>query len=261
MDSENKTRQSVIVLCCCIVCVITAVVCAVLFLSAKQKNDDKITRDKVVVSLGEDKISESQFEFFARLILNQEESTVKELYTSKDKSDKDELKKYTSNFINEYLVRVNEAEKAGVSLTEQEQESLNKQFEEDYEKNKKTDEGELSKEDLLISPISKEGFVSESDGTFTVVLVTELTPELLELGLVREFVSKVQQTRKDNGYEVVDHIKIYVNAGSETNAVLTKFKKDICADTLADDMFVGEVKGGLNVELNGEEICLKLEKV
>lgn len=146
MDSENKTRQSVIVLCCCIVCVITAVVCAVLFLSAKQKNDDKITRDKVVVSLGEDKISESQFEFFARLILNQEESTVKELYTSKDKSDKDELKKYTSNFINEYLVRVNEAEKAGVSLTEQEKESLNKQFDEDYEKNKKTDEGELSKE-------------------------------------------------------------------------------------------------------------------
>ena len=58
-------------------------------------------------------------------------------------------------------------------------------------------EVELAKEDLLIAPISKEGFTSESDGTFTVVLSTEITPELAEIGLVREFVSKVQQTRKD----------------------------------------------------------------
>lgn len=150
MESDNKTRQSVIVLCCCIVCVITAVVCAVLFLSAQQKKDEKADNDRVVASVGKDKITESQFEFFAGLILNQEEDTVLDLYTSKDKSDKDELKKFTSNFINEYLVRVNEAKKAGVTLTEQELESLNKQFDEDYEKNKKTDEGELSKTDFYI---------------------------------------------------------------------------------------------------------------
>ena len=112
MESDNKTRQSVIVLCCCIVCVITAVVCAVLFLSAQQKKDEKADNDRVVASVGKDKITESQFEFFAGLILNQEEDTVLDLYTSKDKSDKDELKKFTSNFINEYLVRVNEAKKA-----------------------------------------------------------------------------------------------------------------------------------------------------
>ena len=150
MESDNKTRQSVIVLCCCIVCVITAVVCAVLFLSAQQKKDEKADNDRVVASVGKDKITESQFEFFAGLILNQEEDTVLDLYTSKDKSDKDELKKFTSNFINEYLVRVNEAKKAGVTLTEQELESLNKQFDEDYEKNKKTDEGELSKTDFYV---------------------------------------------------------------------------------------------------------------
>ena len=150
MESDNKTRQSVIVLCCCTVCVITAVVCAVLFLSAQQKKDEKADNDRVVASVGKDKITESQFEFFAGLILNQEEDTVLDLYTSKDKSDKDELKKFTSNFINEYLVRVNEAKKAGITLTEQELESLNKQFDEDYEKNKKTDEGELSKTDFYI---------------------------------------------------------------------------------------------------------------
>ncbi len=122
-------------------------------------------------------------------------------------------------------------------------------------------EVELSKEDLLISPISKEGFVSESDGTFTVVLVTELTPELLELGLVREFVSKVQQTRKDAGFEVVDHIKIYVNASNETNAVLEKFKAEVCGDTLADEMVVGESADLQVVEINGESVGLKLVKV
>ena len=121
-------------------------------------------------------------------------------------------------------------------------------------------EVELSKEDLLISPISKEGFVSESDGTFTVVLVTELTPELLELGLVREFISKVQQTRKDNGFEVVDHIKIFVNASAETNAVLEKFKAELCEGTLADAVVVGD-DSGADVEVNGESVKLRLEKV
>ena len=122
-------------------------------------------------------------------------------------------------------------------------------------------EVELSKEDLLISPISKEGFVSESDETFTVVLVTELTPALLELGLVREFVSKVQQTRKDAGFEVVDHIRIYVNASNETNAVLEKFKAEVCGDTLADEMIVGESADLQVVEINGESVGLKLVKV
>ena len=120
---------------------------------------------------------------------------------------------------------------------------------------------ELSKEDLLISPISKEGFTSESDGKVTVVLSTELTPELVELGLVREFVSKVQQTRKDNGYEVVDHIKIYVSASSETNAIIEKYKNDICADTLADELFIDEKNDSANVDINGETVKLALEKV
>ena len=122
-------------------------------------------------------------------------------------------------------------------------------------------EVELSKEDLLISPLSKEGFVSESDGKFTVVLDTELTPELVELGLVREFISKVQQTRKDNGYEVTDHIEIYVSASDETNKVLEKYSKDICSGTLANHLKVVIIEDMQDVELNGENIKLKLDKV
>ena len=123
------------------------------------------------------------------------------------------------------------------------------------------EEVELSKEDLLISPLSKEGFVSESDGRFTVVLDTELTPELVELGLVREFISKVQQTRKDSGFEVVDHINIYVNASNETNEILNKYSKDICSGTLADSLETKEVSGMQDIELNSESVKLKVEKV
>ncbi len=117
---------------------------------------------------------------------------------------------------------------------------------------------ELAKEDLLISPISKEGFTSESDGKFTVVLSTEITPELAELGLVREFISKVQQARKDNGFEVVDHIEIYVSASSETNSVFEKYENMICEDTLADKLVVEAKADAQKLDLNGEEINLFL---
>ena len=120
---------------------------------------------------------------------------------------------------------------------------------------------ELTKDDLLISPISKEGFVSESDGENTVILVTELTTELQELGLVREFISKVQQTRKDTGFEVTDHILVYVNSSEEVNAVLEKYSKDICSGTLADKLHVEKHEKSTQVDLNGVNVELYLEKV
>ena len=122
-------------------------------------------------------------------------------------------------------------------------------------------EVELSKEDLLISPISKAGFTSESDGKFTVVLSTELTEELVNLGNVRELISKVQQTRKDNGYEVVDHIKIYVSGSDKFNALVNAFKKDICDDTLADELFVEAKSGAIEIDINGDAVKLYLERV
>ena len=122
-------------------------------------------------------------------------------------------------------------------------------------------EVELSKEDLLISPISKEGFTSESDGTFTVVLSTEITEELAEIGLVREFVSKVQQNRKDSGFEVVDHIEISYVADEETSAILEKYADEIKADTLADKMQVAETAEMTEVDVNGKSVKIALKKV
>ncbi len=64
----------------------------------------------------------------------------------------------------------------------------------------------LTKEDLLIDTAQTEGYVSEGDNGITVVLDTNLTPELLAEGFVRELISKIQTMRKEAGFEVVDHI-------------------------------------------------------
>ena len=67
----------------------------------------------------------------------------------------------------------------------------------------------LGEEDLLIDMAQKEGYVTEADNTVTVVLDTNLTPELIEEGFVRELVSKIQTMRKEADFEVTDHIRVY----------------------------------------------------
>ena len=69
-------------------------------------------------------------------------------------------------------------------------------------------EVELSRDDCLISPAQKPGFVAESDGGMTVVIDTNLTPELIEKGYVREVISKLQTMRKEAGFGVVDRISV-----------------------------------------------------
>ncbi|MBR5786709.1 MAG: peptidylprolyl isomerase [Clostridia bacterium] len=150
MYSENKTRQSIIVLCCCVVCVIAAAVCMAVSLSGKKNSNEEAENEKIVAGIGDLKITESQFEFFAKLILNQEEETVRTLYTSTGISDKDELKKYTSNFVHEYLVRVAEAKSKGIKLSSEEIANLEKQFKEDYENNKEIDSKILSPEEFYV---------------------------------------------------------------------------------------------------------------
>lgn len=120
---------------------------------------------------------------------------------------------------------------------------------------------ELSKDDLLISMVNKEGYVAETDGKFTVVLDTILTPELIDLGFVREFVSKVQQTRKDNGFEVTDHINIFVYGTENSNQVLRKYADNICEDTLADKLFVESKPNQVDAIINDETVKLLIKKV
>jgi isoleucyl-tRNA synthetase len=118
---------------------------------------------------------------------------------------------------------------------------------------------ELGEDDLLITVKNKAGFASESDGATTVVLTTTLTPELIEEGVLREIVSKLQTMRKDAGFEVTDHITVGYKASGISKAVLDK--KEYLTDVLAqaaDERLDGFVK---DWDINGETVTLSVKKI
>lgn len=117
----------------------------------------------------------------------------------------------------------------------------------------------LSEEDLLITVKNKEGFSSESDGDTTVVLDTELTQELIREGVEREIVSKVQNMRKEAGFEVTDHILLGYIADGIAKDVLddAKFLSDVLCDGIvtATDGFTKEC------DINGHKVVITVKKV
>ena len=119
---------------------------------------------------------------------------------------------------------------------------------------------EIALEDVLVETLQKDGFVSGSDAGFTVVLDTNLTPELIEEGFVREILSKIQTMRKDSGFEVQDNIKIGF-AGSEKILKIVKDNKDeISAQSLAVDIHEGVCESAKEWNINGEKVSICIAK-
>ena len=102
---------------------------------------------------------------------------------------------------------------------------------------------ELTEEDLLIETAQTEGYVSESDGETSVVLDTNLTPELIEEGFVREIISKIQTMRKEAGFEVMDKIVVYAHGNDKIQDVMKAHEDEIKSEVLADEMVLGETDG------------------
>ena len=120
----------------------------------------------------------------------------------------------------------------------------------------------LSKDDVLTSPMQKSGFVAQEDKGVTVVLDTNLTPELIAEGYVREVVSKVQTMRKEAGFEVTDHIRITMEGSEKVTAVAEARKAEITSATLAESLTVGTPVGYTKEwDLNGEKATLGVEKI
>ncbi len=120
---------------------------------------------------------------------------------------------------------------------------------------------ELTKEDLLIDMAQMEGYVSEGDNEATVVLDTNLTPELIEEGFVREIISKIQTMRKEAGFEVMDKIKIYETGSEKVTEILKKFGDNIKSEVLAVDLILGNTQGYVKEwNINGENVVLGVEK-
>ena len=113
---------------------------------------------------------------------------------------------------------------------------------------------------MLVETLQKDGFVSDSDAVYTVVLDTNLTPELIEEGFVREILSKIQTMRKDSGFEVQDNIKVGFCGSDRIAAIIENNKAEISAQALAvsiDRAGVGDMK---EWNINGEKVSIGIVK-
>ena len=121
---------------------------------------------------------------------------------------------------------------------------------------------ELTKDDLLIDMAQKEGYVSQEDNRMTVVLDTNLTPELVEEGFVYEIISKIQTMRKESGFEVTDHIRVSINGNDRLSEIARKNKDAISGKVLADELTSGaEYAVSKEWNINGENAVIAVERV
>ena len=120
----------------------------------------------------------------------------------------------------------------------------------------------LNSENLLITMQGKEGFAFSGEGEIGVVLDTTITEELKEEGLLREVLSKVQNMRKDKGFEVLDRINLYVSGDKEVEDVIHKFEDVIKHDTLANNVVYNEERTEYtDTNINGYNVKIDVEVV
>ena len=120
---------------------------------------------------------------------------------------------------------------------------------------------DLASEELLITTTQKEGFVSQEDRGVTVVLDTNLTPELIEEGFVREIISKIQTMRKEAGFEVTDHIVVCESGNDKIQGIMADNADVIKRDVLAEEVEFDTERGySKEWNINGEHVKLSVEK-
>ena len=120
----------------------------------------------------------------------------------------------------------------------------------------------LSKENLLVTMQGKDGFAFSGTGEIGVVIETEITPELREEGYLREILSKVQNMRKESGFEVMDNINLYVSGNEELENIVKKYEDIIKHDTLAKNVLYNEEnKEYAETPINGEKLNIFVEVV
>ena len=121
---------------------------------------------------------------------------------------------------------------------------------------------ELTEEDLLIETAQTEGYVTESEGETAVVLDTNLTPELIEEGFVREIISKVQTMRKEAGFEVMDKIRVSVKDNDKIIETMKANEVEIKSEVLAEEVVYGETDGYVKEwNINKEHVTLGVTKL
>ncbi len=119
----------------------------------------------------------------------------------------------------------------------------------------------LTADDLLIETKQTEGFESVADNNVIVALDTHLTEELIEEGFVREIISKLQTMRKDAGFEVMDHIDVFVCGNEKIETIATANSAEIMENVLADAITVAQAEGYTkDWDINGEKVVFTVIK-
>ena len=120
----------------------------------------------------------------------------------------------------------------------------------------------LNSENLLITMQGKEEFSFSGEGEIGVVLDTHITPELKEEGYVREILSKVQNMRKDKGFEVLDNINLYISGNKMLEEIIKKNEELIKHDTLTIEIFYDKEKNSyIETNINGEMLNIDVEVI
>ena len=120
---------------------------------------------------------------------------------------------------------------------------------------------ELNKENLLVTMQGLEGYAFAGEGSIGVVLDTHISEELREEGHVREMISKIQNMRKESGFQVADKIKLYVADNEMLMNVIKKFADVIKRDTLTEEIVFGTEREYTETTINGEKLNMDLEVV
>ncbi|MFU0800308.1 MAG: isoleucine--tRNA ligase [Xylanivirga thermophila] len=120
---------------------------------------------------------------------------------------------------------------------------------------------ELAIDDVLYECIDAEGMIAESDYDITVVLDTNLTPELIEEGFVREIISKIQTMRKEADFDILDNIYVYYTGNDRIADIMTNNKEEIKKEVLGKDL-IGQAGEGYTKEwnINGEHVTFTVKK-
>jgi len=122
---------------------------------------------------------------------------------------------------------------------------------------------EIGPDDVSIRRHQKPGLVVENEGTLTVALDTQLTPELVAEGLAREFVNKVQNMRKEAGFEITDRIAVTFSGPAEVTEAVERHREYVAGEILADRLEPadGEIPGGKAWELNGRPVTIAVKRL
>ena len=120
----------------------------------------------------------------------------------------------------------------------------------------------LTNEDLLIDTVKSDNYISEGNNKVTIVLDINLTKELLDEGFLRELISKVQTMRKEAGFEVVDHIELFLKDNAKLIDIVKVNETELMSEVLCDKITYGNIKGyEKEWNLNGENVVVGVKKI